>query len=174
MSVPLRTRLERLVDRIPHTVLVIAFGQFLSLLLCTTGITSELLANHGISLPATQNLGNYVILLLVFGTPLLRKGDLWNSLRERGLRYLVICLFDVGANYAVVRAYQYTTLTSVQLLDCFSIPTVMLLSVRVFKTVYNRYHVLSVGLCLVGMGVLVYSDIATHPRDENDESEFLF
>jgi solute carrier family 35 protein F1/2 len=42
-----------------------------------------------------------------------------------------VSIADVEANYAVVRAYQYTNLTSIQLLDCCSIFGVMLLS-RVF------------------------------------------
>ena len=35
---------------------------------------------------------------------------------------------DVEANACVVLAYSYTTLTSVMLLDCFTIPCVMVLS----------------------------------------------
>ena len=34
----------------------------------------------------------------------------------------MLALMDVEANYLLVSAYRYTSLTSVTLLDCFSIP----------------------------------------------------
>lgn len=43
-------------------------------------------------------------------------------------RYALLALVDVEANYLVVTAYQYTTITSVMLLDCFTIPSSMVLS----------------------------------------------
>lgn len=39
--------------------------------------------------------------------------------------YLLLAVADVEGNYFLVKAYQYTTITSVQLLDCFTIPCVM-------------------------------------------------
>jgi solute carrier family 35 protein F1/2 len=35
-------------------------------------------------------------------------------LKRRGWKYLLMGLVDVEANYTVVKAYQYTTLTSIQ------------------------------------------------------------
>lgn len=43
-------------------------------------------------------------------------------------RYALLSIADVEANYFVVLAYQYTSITSVMLIDCFTIPCVMLLS----------------------------------------------
>jgi hypothetical protein len=43
-------------------------------------------------------------------------------------RYAALAFADVEANFLVVKAYKYTTITSVMLLDCFTIPCVMLLS----------------------------------------------
>ena len=48
------------------------------------------------------------------------KGPAW--------KYLVCALADVEANFLVVKAYQYTTITSIMLLDCFTIPCTMVLS----------------------------------------------
>ena len=35
---------------------------------------------------------------------------------------------DVEANFLIVKAYEYTTITSVTLLDCFTVPCVVVLS----------------------------------------------
>jgi solute carrier family 35 protein F1/2 len=48
-------------------------------------------------------------------------------LRTKWWFYLLLAIADVEANFLVVKAYQYTTITSVMLLDCFSIPCVMVL-----------------------------------------------
>lgn len=42
--------------------------------------------------------------------------------------YLLLAFLDVEANFLVTKAYQYTSITSVTLLDCFTIPAVMVLS----------------------------------------------
>lgn len=101
-------------------------------------------------------------------------------------------LVDVEANYAVVKAYQYTTITSVQvgvvrsdatrsyflycctrvsgaiferpssptqLLDCFVIPVLMLLSWWALKTRYRLVHYVAVCICLLGVGAMVGADL---------------
>ena len=40
--------------------------------------------------------------------------SLSRALRERGLRYLVLAVIDVEANYLLHKAFQYTTFTSIQ------------------------------------------------------------
>eukprot|EP01032_Pedospumella_encystans_P033469 gene33469-37825_t len=39
--------------------------------------------------------------------------------------YVFAAILDVEANYLVLLAYNYTTITSVMLLDCFTIPVAM-------------------------------------------------
>ena len=46
-----------------------------------------------------------------------------------------------------------------QLLDCFTIPVVLLLSWLCVRVRYGIVHVLGVCLALVGVGCLVYADI---------------
>jgi solute carrier family 35 protein F1/2 len=57
-----------------------------------------------------------------------------------------------------VLAYQYTTITSVMLLDCFTIPCVMALSYFLLGHRYTLLHCVGVVLCISGIGVLVFSD----------------
>ena len=64
-----------------------------------------------------QSFFNYVLLALVFGTVLAfrsRERTLLQCLKQWWWRYLLIALVDVEANYLVVKAYAYTTVTSVQ------------------------------------------------------------
>lgn len=67
---------------------------------------------------AAQGFANYFFLCLIYGTILACKSTyengLINVIRSRGWKYALLALIDVEANYLVVRAYQYTNLTSVQ------------------------------------------------------------
>jgi len=58
----------------------------------------------------------------------------------------------------VVKAYQYTSITSVMLLDCFTIPCALGLTYFFLKTRYNWRHLVGVGLCLAGLALLIYDD----------------
>ena len=40
--------------------------------------------------------------------------SLWTVFKQRGIRYFFLAVADVGANYLMHKAFQYTTLTSVQ------------------------------------------------------------
>jgi hypothetical protein len=43
-------------------------------------------------------------------------------------QYALLAVADVEGNFLVVSAYKYTSISSAMLLDCFTIPVVMLLS----------------------------------------------
>lgn len=76
------------------------------------------------------------------------------------------------ANYAVVKAYQYTTLTSIQLLDCFVVPILMILSWWVVKARYRPVHYVAVSICLLGVGAMVGADLLAG-RDQGSTSNIL-
>ena len=77
--------------------------------------------------------------------------------------YLLLALCDVEGNYLLVTAYQYTTITSIQLLDCFTIPIIMTLSFCLFRQPYTRQHVAGALVCLLGMALLIFSDQLQRP-----------
>ncbi|KAK4295535.1 hypothetical protein Pmani_031909 [Petrolisthes manimaculis] len=87
------------------------------------------------------------------------EGSLLRVVRTKGLKYFVLAAVDVEANYLVLRAYQFTSVTSVQLLDCFVVPVVLALSWLFLKVRYKLVHVLGVGLCLLGVGCLVWANV---------------
>ena len=90
-----------------------------------------------------------------------RADEGWDGLHSPWWVYLASAVIDVEANFAVVLAYQYTSVTSVMLLDCFTIPSAMALSYAFLAAAYSRWHVGGVVLCLGGLGLLVYSDLVT-------------
>ncbi|XP_078733305.1 solute carrier family 35 member F2-like [Lampetra fluviatilis] len=158
----IQVRLRRIFTR--ELALNLALGQLLSVLICGTGVCSEYLQEHGVNTPVFQSFFNYVLLLLVYaGMMALRRddGNLLDVLRARGWKYALLALVDVEANYLVVKAYQYTTLTSVQLLDCMVLPVVFALSWFFLRVRYRAGHVVAVALCLVGVGAMVGADRLT-------------
>ncbi|TKS83213.1 Solute carrier family 35 member F2 [Collichthys lucidus] len=140
----------------------IVMGQILSLLICGTAVSCQYLAEYKVETPMLQSFLSYTLLLLVYTTILsTRKGDrnILQILKNKWWKYLVMGLADVEANYAVVKAYQFTTLTSIQLLDCFVIPVLMVLSWFFLKTRYKLVHFVAVVVCLLGVGAMVGADI---------------
>ncbi len=88
-------------------------------------------------MPTTQSLINYALLLVYVVPWWWREG--WTSVRStlqrKWWQYLLLAGLDVEANFLAVLAYQYTSLSSAMLLDCISIPCVMVLGHFVLKVV---------------------------------------
>ncbi|KAM4620906.1 solute carrier family 35 member F2-like [Polymixia lowei] len=158
-----------------HLLKTIAMGQALSILICGTAVSCQYLAEAGVQTPMLQSFLNYALLLLVYTSYLsMRKGDrnILQILKTKWWKYLLMGLTDVEANYAVVKAYQFTTLTSIQLLDCFVIPVLMLLSWFLLKTRYRPVHFVAVTVCLFGVGAMVGADLLAE-RDQGSTSDVL-
>eukprot|EP01133_Synstelium_polycarpum_P001366 gene1366-1569_t len=156
----------RIVDRsmLKKRLFGIGLGQIISLLIAGTGVFSQLLAvKYNVNIPTTQSLLNY-ILLCFFTIVLLKRGNFWHTLKTQWYIMLPLALVDVEANYIVVKAYQYTTITSIMVLDCFTIPCVVIMSRIFLKTRYTLVHIVAVIISLVGMIMLFISDL----RDGED------
>lgn len=158
-----RNHIIRLIIKSSWNVLkAIALGQLLSFLICGTAVTSGLLSQAGVNIPTAQSFLNYFLLCIFYTTYLAclpGEQNLWPILKDRGWKYFLLATIDVEANYLVVKAYHYTTVTSVQLLDCFIIPTVMVLSWLILKIGYKISHVIGIFICLAGVGSLVGADV---------------
>ncbi|GBF90182.1 hypothetical protein Rsub_03315 [Raphidocelis subcapitata] len=133
----------------------VLLAQLLSLCLAVTGITSASLAAAGVAVPTSQSVLNYALLALTFGSARLARGG---RLARPWWAYALLALVDVEANFLVVKAYQYTSLTSVTLLDCFTIPAVLALSHFVLGSRYRRKHYAAAALCVAGLALLVASE----------------
>ncbi|XP_062983802.1 solute carrier family 35 member F2 [Elgaria multicarinata webbii] len=152
-----------------HTVKTLALGQMLSLFICGTAVTSQFLAEkYNVNTPMLQSFINYCLLFLVYTMTLAFRKDgdnLLQILKKKWWKYILLGLADVEANYTIVKAYQYTTLTSVQLLDCFGIPVLMALSWFILHARYKLIHFIAVAVCLLGVGTMVGADILAGRQD---------
>lgn len=134
-------------------------GQLISVLVASTGVFSTLLADDGVQIPTTQSLLNYVLLAcnLLVRSAKLGCARTW-ALQVPAWRYALVALADVEANFLVVKAYSQTTITSIMLIDCWTIPCSMLLSWLFLQRRYSKRHLLGVIVCVVGLAGLVVSD----------------
>jgi solute carrier family 35 protein F1/2 len=80
--------------------------------------------------------------------------DFW----KKSKTYFPISLLDIYANYIVMRGFQYTTLTSVSLLDALAIPSALIISKLFLQRRYTKLHFLGVALCLGGILVNIATD----------------
>jgi len=94
----------------------------------------------------------------------------WRRLWSSWPSFAALALIDVEANVLVTKAYQYTSLTSVTLLDCFTIPCVMLLSWLLLRARYKTGHYAGAVSCIVGLAVLVLGDSQGHGGSGNSGS----
>lgn len=141
-------------------LVTLLLGQLLSLLLCSTGVTSQLLVSrHSVAVPTTQVFLTYFLLGVVYGVPLAARSDFLTILKENWWKYIVLGVIDLEANYLVVLAYKYTNLTTVQLLDSFTIATVMVLSFFFLRMRYKIINFMGVALSIIGILALVLADI---------------
>lgn len=143
------------------TLLGLGLGQFLSLLITSTGFSSSELARKGINAPTSQSFFNYVLLAIVYGSLMLYRRQ---PLKAKWYYYLILGLIDVEGNFLVVKAYQYTSLTSVMLLDCWTIPCVMFLTWIFLKTKYRYKKITGVVVCVAGLVTVIFSDVHAGDR----------
>lgn len=150
------------------TIVGLVLGQVLSLLITSTGFSSSELARRGIKAPTSQSFLNYVLLAVVYGCTLIYRKK---ALKAKWYYYVLLGLVDVEANFLVVKAYQYTSITSIMLLDCWSIPSVIFLTWFFLKTKYRFRKAIGVAICVVGLVVVIFSDV--HAKDRSGGSNPL-
>ena len=115
---------ERFAKFVPSrtTLLNLLLGQALSVLISGTGISSSLLAANNVNLSSTQSFLNYFLLFVAFFAPWLYRVR-WLGcravLRDRWFVYICLAVCDVEANFLVVLAYQYTSVTKQRILFFF-------------------------------------------------------
>lgn len=134
---------------------VLFLGQLVSIFVTMASFCSSYLADVGVDAPLTQSFFTYLSLTLVFGGIMLFR-------RKRLLLpwyyYLLIGFADVQGNYLVNKAYQYSSITSVTLLDCWTIPWVIILTWIFLGTRYSIWQFLGAAICVLGLGLVFLSD----------------
>uniref|UniRef100_A0A1B0GM46 EamA domain-containing protein n=1 Tax=Phlebotomus papatasi TaxID=29031 RepID=A0A1B0GM46_PHLPP len=156
-----------------RTILV---GQVCSLLFSVLAFFSHhFMANIYMSIPTGQNYLHYILLCAVFTTWLAcRRGEkgLISVVKARGYRYILLGFIDVQANTLLATAYQFTSLESIQMLDCVVIPIALALSCLTLGVRFRFVHILGVCMCLMSVGCLVFAGVG-NTKVANDHSQLI-
>ncbi|KAJ0229627.1 Solute carrier family 35 protein [Hirschfeldia incana] len=143
------------------TFIGLGLGQILSLLCTCNVFTSSELARKGINVPTTQSFLSYTLLAIVYGGIMLHRRP---TIKGKWYYYCLLALADVEGNFLVVKANQYTSITSVMLLDCWAIPCVLVLTFVFLKTEYRLMKISGVVICILGVVLVVFSDVHAGSR----------
>uniref|UniRef100_A0A7S1DH92 EamA domain-containing protein n=1 Tax=Hemiselmis andersenii TaxID=464988 RepID=A0A7S1DH92_HEMAN len=144
-------------------------GQIVSLCLVGTSGSSALLARRGWTMPMLQSFLTYLCIGVFYSGLVLYRGQDASGIRGGVMTsgmdarmigvFLAFAISDVEANFTIVKAYQFTNLTSVTLLDCFTIPCVVCLSAVFLGARYTWVHGAGVVTAVAGLILLVYTDL---------------
>ncbi|KAI3881345.1 hypothetical protein MKX03_025652 [Papaver bracteatum] len=136
------------------TVISLALGQFVSLLITSTGFSSSELARKGINAPTSQIFANYVLLAIVYGGIRIYQKKKFSILcDEMVLLFAALALFDVEGNFLVLSHWIALT-----------IPCVILFTWLFLKTKYRIRKFIGVAVCVAGLVLVIFSDVHAADR----------
>ena len=78
-------------------------------------------------------------------------------------------MVDAHATILIVYAYTETTITSVMVIEDFSIPSAVVLSLLVLKVTYHRLHYIAIAICLLGISLGFVNDFLFVVGDESSD-----
>ena len=155
-------------------------GQLICLLIAGTGVFATLLSDDfspSANFPTFMNALNYLCLSVYMLRKMFRLENCqlikrpWKEIELSNSLYfyLFAAFLDVEANFLVLTAYNYTSITSIMMLDCFTIPSALFLSYYFLQARYQLQHVFSIFICISGLACIVLSDVEKN-NDRDDDS----
>ncbi|KAF5183622.1 Solute carrier family 35 member f1 [Thalictrum thalictroides] len=130
-------------------------GQVVSLALAILGFTSSLLSNQGVHTPLTQSFFSYLTLAFVYIPILLSR---CRKLMVPWYWYALAGFVDSVGNYLIIKAYQFSSITSVTLLACWTIPWVIILTWIFIGTRYSIGQFVGSAVCIGGLALVFLLD----------------
>lgn len=117
--------------------------------------------------PTFQSFGTYVLIALVYIPVYIYKTETsFSALLKAGWwKYAILALIDFEANYTIVKAYQYTSITSVQMLDSATLFFVFVFSLIFLQRKYSKTHYLLIVVVLGGVALMIFADVSNSPED---------
>ncbi len=83
-------------------------------------------------------------------------------------RYWVYALIDTSSNLVILTSFKYTSITTVLLADCTSIPVAMALSKIFLAAVYTNKHLIAMLVCMGGLSMVLVSDSRREAASDGD------
>lgn len=141
----------------------LTLGQVLSVIQSGSSVFSQLLQvtpPGPFRAPNSQYFLVNLTIALIFTTNLARQPQRFKkALLYRGILYLPVAILDAEAAYLVLLAFQYTTLTSVNLMMSFIIVCTAVFSVTFLSVKYTIHHLMGISFALIGIVVLLLVDV---------------
>jgi solute carrier family 35, member F1/2 len=167
---------------------IVVFGQFISFLSASAGASQATLSHKcDLNAPAFSSALMYLG-LTIFIVPLYvrrRREAADEGMRGASIKpihtlfgiptyepvwkYVGASFLHFYANYFVVLAFRFTSLTSIMLLDVLALPSSMILSVIFLKRQYVSIHFLGATVCMMG---IVFNVLADYELDLVVKTEF--
>ena len=141
-------------------------GQIISIFLASAGIFASLLSQSNANFPLFMSFLLYAALSIYFIHRICKAQSI--SFSHPWYLYFIIAVVDVEANYVMILAYNYTSMTSIALLDCFAIPCVVCLSYVFLTARYVMAHYIGATIAIIGMICTVLSDTIVSSSAEVD------
>ncbi|WMV44483.1 hypothetical protein MTR67_037868 [Solanum verrucosum] len=142
-------------EGILKTFYPVFLGQVVSFVMALMSFTSSLVANLGANTPLSLSFFSYTALALVYGGIMIYRRQ---KLQVPWYWYALLSLADVQGNFLVNKAYQYSSITSVTILDCWTIAWVIILTWLFLGTRYSPWQFFGAAVCLGGLGLVLLSD----------------
>ncbi|KAL3358138.1 hypothetical protein AABB24_015334 [Solanum stoloniferum] len=130
-------------------------GQVVSFVRALISFASSLVANLGVNTPLSLSFFTYTALALVYGGIMIYRRQ---KLQIPWYWYALIGFADVQGSFLVNKAFQYSSITSVTILDCWTIAWVMILTWLFLGTRYSLWQFFGTAVCLGGLGLVLLSD----------------
>ncbi|PHU06271.1 hypothetical protein BC332_22760 [Capsicum chinense] len=142
-------------EGILKTFYPVLLGQLVSFVMALASFTSSLVANLGAKTPLSLSFFSYTSLALVYGGIMIYRRQ---KLQVPWYWYALLGVADVQGNFLVNKAYQYSSITSVTILDCWTIAWVIILTWLFLGTRYSPWQFFGAAVCLGGLGLVLLSD----------------
>ncbi|KAK9756273.1 hypothetical protein RND81_01G085900 [Saponaria officinalis] len=138
-----------------RTVFIVLLGQLISFIMSLSAFSNSFLASLGVDAPITQSFFTYLSITAVYGSIRL---FLRKKLMVSWYYYVPLSFVDVLGNYCVIKAFQFTSITSATLFDCWTIPWVMVLTYFFIGSRYSIWQYFGVAICILGLALALLSD----------------
>ncbi|XP_006481805.1 uncharacterized protein LOC102607849 isoform X1 [Citrus sinensis] len=138
-----------------RTLYLLLLGQLVSFSLALSSFTTAVITDLGVDAPITQSVLCYLSLALAYGGILLYRRQ---RLQVSWYWYLLLGFVDVQGNFLFNKAFQFTSISSVTLLDCCAIPCAIVFTWVFLGTRYSIWQLFGASLCVLGLGLMLLSD----------------
>ncbi|KAL1545721.1 solute carrier family 35 member F1-like isoform X2 [Salvia divinorum] len=141
-------------EELRKTLVDLGFGQLVSFDLAIMTFSASLVSTQ-VDAPLFLSFTTYSAVALVYGSIMLYRRQ---KLMVPWYCYALLGFVDVHGNYLVNKAFQFTSITSVTILDCWTIIWSIILTWMFLATRYSLWQFVGAAICVGGLALVLLSD----------------